>query len=65
MSEIQKRPDFRAWWHLREQITRNHKCDCIEELVKLTMAWTMAWLDEHGRFKIEGRIYQRLKQAIT
>jgi hypothetical protein len=26
---------------------------------------TMAWLDEHGRFKIEGRMYQRLKRAIT
>jgi len=26
---------------------------------------TMAWLDEHGAFKIEGRMYQRLKEAIT
>jgi len=25
----------------------------------------MAWLDEHGAFKIEGRMYQRLKEAIT
>jgi transposase len=57
----QTNPIERVWWHLREQITRNHKCDCIEELVKLTMAW----LDEHGRFKIEGRMYQRLKQAVT
>jgi hypothetical protein len=22
---------------------------------------TMAWLDEHGAFKIEGRMYERLK----
>ena len=27
------------WWHLHEQITRNHRCGSIEELVKLTMAW--------------------------
>jgi transposase len=57
----QTNPIERVWWHLREQITRNHRCDCIEELVKLTMAW----LDEHGRFKIEGRMYERLKQAVT
>jgi hypothetical protein len=31
----------------------------IEELVKLTIAW----LGEHGRFKIEGVMYQRLKAA--
>jgi hypothetical protein len=23
----------------------------------------MAWLDEHGAFKIEGRMYERLKAA--
>ena len=40
-----------------EQITRNHRCASIEELVKLTMAW----LDGHGAFKIEGRMYKRLK----
>ena len=56
----QTNPIERVWWHLRDEITRNHRCDCIEELVKLTMAW----LDEHGRFKIEGRMYQRLKEAI-
>ena len=26
---------------------------------------TIAWLDEHGRFKIDGLMYQRLKQAVT
>jgi putative transposase len=50
-------PIERVWWHLHEQITRNHRCASIEELVKLTMAW----LDEHGAFKIEGRMYERLK----
>jgi transposase len=55
----QDNPVERVWWHLHEQVTRNHRCASIEELVKLTMAW----LDEHGRFKIEGRMYERLKAA--
>ena len=55
----QDNPIERVWWHLHEQITRNHRCQTIEELVKLTMAW----LDEHGSFKIEGAMYQRLKAA--
>lgn len=50
-------PVERVWWHLREQVTRNHRCQSIGELVKLTLAW----LEEHGRFKIEGGMYQRLK----
>jgi putative transposase len=55
----QDNPIERVWWHLHEQITRNHQCESIEELVKLTMAW----LDEQGRFKIEGAMYQRLRAA--
>jgi len=55
----QDNPIERVWWHLHEQITRNHRCPCIEELIDLTMAW----LDEHGRFKIEGAMYERLKAA--
>lgn len=50
-------PVERVWWHLREQVTRNHRCASIDELVKLTLAW----LEEHGAFKIEGGMYQRLK----
>ena len=55
----QDNPIERVWWHLHEQITRNHRCQCIEELLDLTMAW----LDEHGRFNIEGAMYERLKAA--
>ena len=55
----QDNPIERVWWHLHEQITRNHCCQEIEELVKLTMAW----LDERGAFKIEGAMYERLKAA--
>jgi transposase len=55
----QDNPIERVWWQLHEQITRNHQCQSIEELVKLTMAW----LDERGSFKIEGAMYDRLKAA--
>jgi len=36
-----------VWWHLHQQITRNRRCRCIDELVDLTMLW----LEEHGEFK--------------
>lgn len=52
-------PIERVWWHLHEQITRNHQCQCIEELIDLTMLW----IEEHGGFKIEGAMYERLKAA--
>lgn len=55
----QDNPIERVWWHLHEQITRNHRCAAIEELVKLTMAW----LEERAAFKIEGAMYERLKAA--
>lgn len=54
-------PIERVWWHYHEQITRNHQCQSIEEMLKLTMAW----LNEHGAFKIEGAMYERLKQAAA
>jgi transposase len=52
-------PIERVWWHLHEQITRNHQCQSIEELVSLTMDW----LEERGAFKIEGAMYERLRSA--
>jgi transposase len=55
----QDNPIERVWWHLHEQITRNHRCGSIDELVQLTMVW----LEEHGSFKIEGAMYERLKAA--
>jgi transposase len=57
----QDNPIERVWWHLHEQVTRNHRCADIDELVELTMTW----LDEHGAFKIEGATYERLKRAAA
>jgi len=55
----QDNPIERVWWHLHEQITRNHQCQSMEELIKLTIAW----LEERGVFKIEGAMYERLRAA--
>ena len=32
-------PMERVWWHLREHVTRNHRCQTMEELLDLTFAW--------------------------
>ena len=32
-------PIERVWWNLHEQITRNHQCKSMEELLDLTFAW--------------------------
>ena len=56
----QDNPIERVWWHLHEEITRNHRCESMEELVKLTLAW----LEERGPFGIEGRMYQRLRERL-
>lgn len=29
----------RVWWHLHEEITRNHLCQTSEELIHLTLKW--------------------------
>ena len=46
-------PIERVWWVLHEQITRNHQCQSIEELVDLVFAW----LSERKRFKVEDEAY--------
>ncbi|MCA1837319.1 MAG: IS630 family transposase [Actinobacteria bacterium] len=46
-------PIERVWWHLHEEITRNHTCQTIAELVDLTFAWLTA----RNPFAIEGSAY--------
>jgi len=50
-------PVERVWWHLREEITRNHKCKSLEELIDLVLAWMTA----RGPFAIEGSTYANLQ----
>ena len=48
-------PIERVWWHLHEAVTRNHRCQSMQELLDLTFAW----LSRRNPFKVEGRsIYQ-------
>lgn len=44
----------RVWWILHEQITRNHQCRTIEELVDLVMAW----LGERQQFQLSDKVYE-------
>src|SRR4051812_21892188 len=49
-------PIERVWWNLHEQITRNHQCKSMEELLKLTFTW----LRGRNPFKVEGRSVYRI-----
>ena len=44
-------PIERVWWNLHDQITRNHQCKSMEELLDLTFTW----LRGRNPFKVEGR----------
>lgn len=50
-------PDYnpieRVWWHLHEEVTRNHQCRSMEELLD----FTFAWFDSKKKFQIEGSVY--------
>ena len=46
-------PIERVWWVLHEQITRNHQCRTIAELVDLVFAW----LADRKRFRVEDEAY--------
>jgi putative transposase len=47
-------PIERVWWLLHEQITRNHQCQSLAELVDLTLQW----ITDRKVFKVEDGVYQ-------
>jgi len=47
-------PIERVWWRLREAITRNHRCQSLEELVELVLAW----LAERKSFRVKDSVYE-------
>jgi transposase len=47
-------PIERVWWHLHEEITRNHRCQTMQELLDLTFAW----LKSRNPLKVEGSVYK-------
>lgn len=46
-------PIERVWWHLHEEITRNHSCQTLEELVDLVLGW----LADRETFTVEDSAY--------
>jgi putative transposase len=46
-------PIERVWWHLHEEITRNHRCKDMKDLLELVFAW----LESKKRHQIEGSVY--------
>lgn len=52
-------PIERLWWHLHEQVTRNHCCWDMEELMGLVTAW----LDSRQWYRIERSVYETNKAA--
>jgi transposase len=50
-------PIERVWWHLHEEITRNHRCQDIEELLELVFDW----LSAGSCFPIETSVYNLRK----
>lgn len=52
-------PIERVWWHLREEVTRNHECGTIEELAEKTLEW----LGLRGSFPVEDQHYELSEAA--
>lgn len=49
-------PVERVWWNLHDQITRNHRCQSMEELLDLIFTW----FTSRNPFKVEGRSVYRI-----
>jgi putative transposase len=52
-------PIERVWWHLHDEITRNHQCHTLEELLDLVFRW----LEDGNPFAVEGSVYRKPKAA--
>jgi putative transposase len=52
-------PIERVWWHLHEEITRNHRCRDMQELLDLVFAW----LENASPFAIETSTYEQKNAA--
>jgi putative transposase len=52
-------PIERVWWRLHEAVTRNHRCQSMQELLDLTFAW----LGSRSPFRVEGSVYPKARAA--
>ena len=55
----QTNPIERVWWHLHEEITRNHRCADIDQLINLVFDW----LALANHFDIETSLYNAKQTA--
>jgi transposase len=46
-------PIERVWWRLHEAVTRNHRCETMEELLDLTFEW----LSTRTHFRAKSSVY--------
>lgn len=53
-------PAERVWWHLREEITRNHRCKTLQELIDLVFDWL-----EGKWFLVEDDLYREHPAAAA
>ncbi len=52
-------PIERVWWHLHDEVTRNHRCPDLDSLVEMVFQW----LEQKGTFAIEGDLYPKARAA--
>jgi putative transposase len=52
-------PVERIWWHLHEEITRNHRCQTMQELLDLVFGW----LEHRTPFAVERQVYEPRRAA--
>jgi putative transposase len=55
----QTNPIERVWWHLHEEVTRNHRCPTMAKLLNLVRDW----LATDSTFSIETTVYADLRIA--
>jgi putative transposase len=48
-------PIERVWWHLHDEITRDHRCGTLPELLELVLGW----LGQRNPFTVEGSVYPK------
>lgn len=53
-------PIERVWWHLHEEVTRNHRCETLAELLNMVRDW----LNTGQIFTIESKVYADLRMAM-
>jgi putative transposase len=46
-------PIERVWWHLHDEITRNHSCKTMQDLLELVLGW----LQDRNPLAVEGSVY--------